>query len=120
MLRDGDDDDIIDVEDNRKMPAVPSPRRRKQANKPAPPMCSPIQAFNARTLGQVIGYLETSPASQQAAIGVIEDLSSDSNNMSKTLVRSAVVRGNISIGMSQETAMAVVKAKKLQQKNHRV
>jgi hypothetical protein len=63
--------------------------------------------------------LDASPASQQAAIGAIEDLSSDSNNMSKTLVWSAVVRGNISIRMSQETAMTVVKAKKLQQKNHR-
>jgi hypothetical protein len=117
-LQDGDDDDIIDVEDNRKIPAMPSPRR-KQAHKPAPPMCSPTQAFNAGTLGQVTGYLDASPASQQAAIGVIKDLSSNSNNMSKMLVRSAVVRGSISIGMSQETAMTVVKAKKLQQKNHR-
>ncbi len=118
-MQDGDDDDIIDVEDNRKMPAVPSPRR-KQAHKPAPPMCSPTQAVNARTLGQVTRYLDASPALQQAAIGMIKDLSSDSNNMSKTLVRSAVVHGSISIGMSQETAMTVVKAKKLQQKNHRV
>ncbi len=106
------------MEDNCKMPAVPSPRR-KQANKRAPPMCSPTQTFNARTLGQVAGYLDAFPASQQAAIGVIEDLSSNSNNMSKTPVRGTIVHGSISIGMSQETAMTVIKAKKLQQKNHR-
>ncbi len=107
-MQDGDNDNIIDVKDNCKMQAVPFPRR-KQANKRAPPMCSPTQAFNTRTLGQVAGYLDASPASQQVVIGVIEDLSSGSKNMSKTLVRDDIIRGSISIGMSQETAMTVKK-----------
>jgi hypothetical protein len=43
-----------------------------------------------------------SPASQQAAVDVIEELSSNAGNISKTIIKSNFDQGETSIGMSQE------------------
>jgi hypothetical protein len=54
-----------------------------------------------------------SPASQQAQLGVLENLSSSSNNVPKTIVKSTVDRGSISTGMSQEITKKLLQAEKL-------
>jgi hypothetical protein len=54
-----------------------------------------------------------SPASQQAALGMLENLSSSSNNVSKTIVKSTVDRGSISTGMSQEMVKKLLQVEKL-------
>ena len=93
---------------NHKLPAKPSPKRK--ASKKA----DSGQDFNARTVHQVTSVmLAGSPASQQAALGVLENLSSSSMNVSKTIVKSTVDRGNISEGMSQEIAKTLLRAEKL-------
>jgi len=70
--------------------------------------------FHARTVHQVTGYmLNGSPASQQAALGVLDNLSSSSNNISKTIVKSTVDCGSIKAGMSQEVANTLMRAEKL-------
>ena len=48
-----------------------------------------------------------------AALGVLENLSSSSSNVSKTIVKSTVDRGSISEGMSQEVAKTLLRAEKL-------
>jgi len=91
-----------------KLPAKPSPRRKvsKKADSG--------QDFNARTVHQVTSVmLAGSPASQQAALGVLENLSSSSMNVSKTIVKSTVDRGSTSEGMSQEVAKTLLRAEKL-------
>jgi hypothetical protein len=54
-----------------------------------------------------------SPASQQAAVDALEDLSSNTGNISKTIIKSKVDQGVTSIGMSQEVTSRVIKARKL-------
>ncbi len=94
--------DSYDRDTDRKLPAKPSPKRKQQVK--ASPHHSPGQDFNARTVHQVTGYMvDDSPASQQASLGMLENLSSSSNNVLKTIVKSTVDRGrSISTGMSQE------------------
>jgi hypothetical protein len=80
-----------------KVAAKPSPKRMVKADFG--------KDFNAYTVHQVTGYmLQGLPASQQAAFDVLENLSCSSNNVTKTIVKSTVDHGNISIGMSQEIA----------------
>jgi hypothetical protein len=80
-----------------KVAAKPSPKRMVKADFG--------KDFNAHTVHQVTGYmLQGLRASQQAAFDVLENLSCSSNNVMKTIVKSAVDHGNISIGMSQDIA----------------
>ena len=92
------------------MPArKPSPKRRVVAN-----AADSSNDFNARTVHQVLGHMiDGSPSSKKAALGDLKNLSSSSNNVSKTLVKSAINRGNISIGMSQEITKTLLRAEKL-------
>jgi hypothetical protein len=91
-----------------KLPAKPSPKR-KQVKK-----VESGADFNSRTVHRVTGImLVGSPASQQAALGVLENLSSSSSNVSKTIVKSTVDRGSISEGMSQEVAKTLLRAEML-------
>ena len=65
---------------DRKLPTKPSPKRKQQVK--ASPCRSPGQEFNARTVHQATGYMvDGSPASQQAALSMLENLSSSSNNV---------------------------------------
>jgi hypothetical protein len=45
---------------------------------------------------------EGSPASPQAAMSALDNLSSSSDNLSKMIIKSSVDRGSTSIGMSQD------------------
>ena len=116
ISRDYDDDSNHDNDiDNYgggdcKLPArKPSPKRRVVAK-----AADSGEDFNARTVHQVLGHMtDGSPVSQKAALGVLENLSSSSNNVSKTLVKSAIDQGNISVGMSQEIAKTLLRAEKL-------
>jgi hypothetical protein len=95
-----------------KLLAKPSPKRKQKVK--VSPCRSPGQDFNARTVHQVTGYMVGgSPASQQAALGMLENLSSSSNNVSKTIVKSMVDHGSISTSMSQEIAKKLLQAEKL-------
>ena len=70
--------------------------------------------FNACTVHQVSSIMVIgSPASQQAALAVLENPSSSLNNISKTLVQSAVDCISITGGMSQAVAKTLLKAEKL-------
>jgi hypothetical protein len=92
------------------LPAKPSPKRKVKA-------ADSGEDFNARTVHQVTSFmLNGSPASQQAALGVLKNLSSSSNNVSKTIVKSTVDCGTISTGMSQDTAKTLLWAEKLSNK----
>ena len=91
-----------------KLRAKPSPKRKVSK------FADSGQDFNARTVHQVTSImLAGSPASQQAALGVLENLSSSSSNVSKTIVKSTVDRGSTSEGMSQEVAKTLLRAEKL-------
>ena len=93
---------------DRKLPAKPSPKTKVQK------IMDSGQDFNARTVNHLTEImLAGSPASQQAALGVIENLSSSSSNVSKTIVKSRVDRGSISEGMSQEIVKTLLQAEKL-------
>ena len=64
---------------------------------------SPGQDINAHVVGQLLNTLDKgSPASQQAAVDIIEELSSNAGNISKTIIKSKLDQGETSIGMSQE------------------
>ena len=103
-----DDSDGSEQLDRKLCANKPSPKRK--ASKKA----DSGQDFNARTVHQVTSVmLAGSPASQQAALGVLENLSSSSMNVSKTIVKSMVDRGSISEGMSQEVAKTLLRAEKL-------
>ncbi len=74
----------------------------------------PGQDFNACTVHQVTSVMLAGlPASQLAAFGVLENLSSSLMNVSKTIVKSTVDRGSTSEGMSQEVAKTLLRAEKL-------
>ena len=91
-----------------KLRAKPSPKRKVSKK------AGSGQDFNARTVHQVTSVmLADLPASQQAALGVLENLSSSSMNVSKTIVKSTVDRGSTSEGMSQEVAKTLLCAEKL-------
>jgi hypothetical protein len=93
---------------NCKLPAQPS-SKRKQANHPA--SCTD---FNARTVHQVSGFMVNgSPATQLAALAMLDNLSSSSKNVSQTLVQSALDSGSVSEGMSQEVVKTLLHAEKL-------
>ena len=108
--RDGSDDGKqLDC----KLPAKPSPKRKvKKVESGAD--------FKARTVHQVTSImLVSSPASQQAAFGVLENLSSSLSNVSKTIVKSTVDRGSISEGMSQEVAKTLLRAEMLRHQSNK-
>jgi hypothetical protein len=110
ISRDEDDDSFVD---DRKVPAKSSPKRRKVAK----PADNPGQDFKARTVHQLTGHMcEGSPASQQAAMSALDNLSSSSDNLSKMIIKSSVDRGSTSIGMSQDAALKLIQAEKLRHK----
>jgi hypothetical protein len=93
--------------DDRKVAArkPPNPKKMKTTSQ---------DFFHACTMHQVSGYMLNSlPASQQAALCVLDNLSSSLNNVSKTIVQSTVKRGNIKAGMLQEVAITLLHAEKL-------
>jgi hypothetical protein len=113
MSRDEDEDSF---EDDCKLPATKSSPKRKEA-KPVANFYSPRQDFKARMVHQVTGYMcEGSPASQQAAMNALDNLSSNSDNLSKMIIKSSVDRGCTSIGMSQDVALKLIQAEKLHHK----
>jgi hypothetical protein len=76
--------------------------------------CTPEQGFQDRTVHQLTErMIEGTPLTQQAAVGVISNLSSSSNNASKTILKSAINRDAILPGMSQEMAKKLVAAEKI-------
>ena len=111
MSRDEDGDSIAD---DRKFPAK-SPKReeaKKSAN-----FYSPGQDFKARTVHQLtVSMCEGSPASQQAAMSALDNLCSNSDNLSKMIIKSSVDRGSTAIGMSQDAAIKLIQAEKLRHK----
>ena len=110
ISRDEDDDSFLD---DRKVPAKSSPKQRKVAK----PADNPGQDFKARTVHQLTGHMcEGSPASQQAAMSALDNLSSSSDNLSKMIIKSSVDRGSTSIGMSQDAALKLIQAEKLRHK----
>jgi hypothetical protein len=57
--------------------------------------------------------IEGTPLTQRAAVGVISNLRSSSNNASKTILKSAINRDATLPGMSQEMAKKLVAAEKI-------
>ncbi len=105
---DDNEDEDKDKDDDRKLPSKPSPKRKQSY----PP--TSLNDFNARTVHQVSGFMVNgSPATQQAALAVLDNLSSSSKNISTTLVQSAVDHGSVSEGMSQEVAKTLLQEEKL-------
>jgi hypothetical protein len=105
---DDNEDEDEDKDDDRKLHLKPSPKR-KQAN----PAAS-WNDFNACTVHQVSGFMVNgSPATQQAALAMLDNLSSSSKNILTTFVQSAVDRGSVSEGMSQEVAKTLLQTEKL-------
>jgi len=75
---------------------------------------TPEQGFQDRTIHQLTErMIEGTPLTMQAAVGVISNLSSSSNNASKTILKSAINRDAILPGMSQEMANKRVAAEKI-------
>ncbi len=87
MSRDEDGDHI---EDDRKLPA--KSLKRKEA-KFAAYFYSPGQDVKARMVHQLtVNMCKGSPASQQAAMSALDNLSSSSDNLSKMIIKSTVDR----------------------------
>ena len=107
MSRDEDGDSC---EDDLKLPAK-SPKRKEAK------LYSPGQDFKARAVHQLtVNMCKGSPASQQAAMSALDNLSSSSDNLSKMIIKSSVDRGSTSIGMSQDAALKLIQAEKLRHK----
>ncbi len=91
MSKEEDDNSMDSYDSNTdcKLSAKLSPNMKQQVK--ASSQRSPGQDFNACTVHQVTGYMVNgSLASQQAVLGILENLSSSSNNVSKTTVKSTV------------------------------
>ena len=74
----------------------------------------PKQRFQDCTVHQLTErMIEGTPLTQQAAVGVISNLRSSSNNASKTILKSAINRDAILPGMSQEMAKKLVALEKI-------
>ena len=73
------------------------------------------EKFQARTVEQVTKILMdgTPGKTQPAALGVLENLSSNDSNISKTMVSSRVINGTTALGMSQDVAQMLVNAEKV-------
>jgi hypothetical protein len=110
-----------DEDDDRKMPAnKDSPKRKATIPKPAARVYSPGQDIKARVLGRLSNTPdEVSSASQQAVVDVIEELSSNAGNISKTIIKSKVDCGEKAIGMLQEISSRLIKAQKIRNSNNR-
>ncbi len=114
-LQDTDDDDSEPIVVNVKttgMSLVSSSSPRKKRAK-----SSPTKDFTARTVNHVSSrMLEGSPATQNAALRVLEELSMAGNNVSKVIVASKTASGNPSQGMSQDVCQLLLHSKKLSSK----
>ena len=110
-----------DGDDDCKMTAnKDSPKRKPTIPNLAARVYSPGQNIKARVVGQLSNTLdEGSPASQQAAVDVIEELSSNAGNISKKIIKSKVDQGETSIGMLQEICSRLIKARKIRNSNNR-
>jgi len=116
-----EEEDRSDGDDDCKMPAnKESPKRKQSIPKPAARVFSPGQDLEAHVIGQLLNTLdEGSPASQQVAVDAIEELSSSAGNILKTIIKSKVDKGEMSIGMSQEISSRLIKAQKIHNSNNR-
>ena len=112
------EEDRSDGDNDCKMPAnKESPKRKQSIPKPAARVFSSGQDLEARIVCQLSNTLnEGSPASQQAAMSALDNLSSSSDNLSKMIIKSSVDRGSTSIGMSQDAALKLIQAEKLRHK----
>ena len=89
----------------------PSPRKKRAKS-------SPTKDFMARTVNRVSSrMLEGSPATQNAALHVLKELSMDGNNVSKVIVASKTASGNPTQGISQDVCQLLLHGKKLSSKN---
>ena len=112
------EEDRSDGDNDCKMPAnQESPKRKQSIPKLAARVFLPGQDLEARIVCQLSNTLnEGSPASQQAAMSALDNLSSSSDNLSKMIIKSSVDRGSTSIGMSQDAALKLIQAEKLRHK----
>ena len=86
--------------------------RKKQAKS------SPTKDFTAWTVNCVSSWmLKGLPATQNAALCVLEELSMAGKNVSKVIVASKAASGNPSQGMSQDVCQLLLHGKKLFSKN---
>ena len=109
---DSDDSDEPIVVNVKRSGIYPSPPRKKRAKS------SPTKDFMARTVNRVSSrMLKGSPATQNAALCVLEELSMAGNNVSKVIVESKTASGNLSQGMSQDVCQLLLHGKKLLSKN---
>ena len=113
-----EEEDRSDGDNDCKMPAnKESPKRKQSISKPAARVFSPGQDLKARVVCQLSNTLdEGSPASQQAAMSALDNLCSNSDNLSTMIIKSSVDRGSTSIGMSQDAALKLIQAEKLRHK----
>jgi len=103
--------DIINVKTTGMSLVSSSSPRKKRAKS------SPTKDFTARTVNHVSSrMLEGSPATQNAALRVLEELSMAGNNVSKVIVASKTASGNPSQGMSQDVCQLLLHSKKLSSK----
>ena len=94
-------------------------KRKQPITKPAARVYSPGQDLELRVVGQLSDALNKgSPASQQAVVDVIEELSSNAGNILKTNIKSKVDQGKTSIGISQEISSRLIKARKIRNSNN--
>ena len=109
-----------DGDDDCKMPAnKDSPKRKPTIPKPAARVYSPGQDIKTRVVGQLLNTLNKgSPASQQAAVDVIEELSSNAGKILKKIIKSKVDQGETSFGMWQEISSRLIKAWKIRNSNN--
>jgi hypothetical protein len=110
-----------DGDDDRKMTAnKDSPKWKPTIPKPTARVYLPGQNIKARVVGQLLNTLNKGyPASQQAAVDVIEELSSNAGKILKTIIKSKVDQGETSFGMWQEISSRLIKARKIRNCNNR-
>ena len=91
-------------------PTTTTPPTKKQRCR----LLTSKQGFQDRTVHQLTErMIEGTPLTQQAAVGIISNLSSSSNNASKTILKSAINRDATLPGMSQEMSKKLVAAEKI-------
>jgi hypothetical protein len=111
-LQDTNDNNIKPILANVKTSGMFLLPRKKQAKS------SPTKYFTAWTVNRVsLRMLEGSPATQNAALCVLEKLSMAGKNVSKVIVALKAAIGNPSQGMSQDVCQLLLHGKKLSSKN---
>jgi hypothetical protein len=87
----------------------PSPQKKKQKSSG-----KKIAAdFLSHTVNQVSTHICGNPATQKAALSVLENLAKSDNNIYKMIVSSKAANGTPSYGMSQEVSLLLLQSKKI-------